>query len=772
MKPQHVFPTDEVARAFLPDGYEQHTLVRGQGTINPDIVLVLKEPNNFDLKTSRPLSGPSGTSIRRTMLHMGLSFYVTYAYPLFLDGQKSSIVRAREVNPLLQEELRRVGGDKMYTFGADATRWGDTGLTFKRYDEVSQQLHRLPERLLWAGHALASINYDASSFAEFVTGLERLMGQEGLQTPPPPEDEEYRYIRNRLQADRVLSSLPDLLACDTEATGLDPFTAKLLTIQLSGTEGIGYSFPWGLFTPEEWQWRLLGKNLIFQNSSYDVKILHANGVYVEAHEDTMLMHSLLDETPMSHSMDQIAPRYLGVEKWTDTVDYDDMEHMDREVMGRYGARDADITLRLANIFRPQVEQRPINRYLHRASRAVIRSEIRGVKVDRDLALQFDQEITCALHDREERLADTYGLQNVSSPQQVAALLYDQMGMPVQKKRDGNNWRVTTEEKFISPFAGDYPVVSDILECRRLIKAQGTYLRKIIDETSRDGRYHADFYLAGTETGRMSDKLLLLVPRTGGGDGDLGQQYQSRLRELFIPDTGHVMIGADYNGLEVSMSAFLTGCQQLMADVNAGRDTHSFVAILAFALNEPLEPYNTLKERVSLKYGPQRQMSKGGTFSWLYGGSVRAIMQATGCDRETAEAIMSALITRYDGVVRWQEATKLHAEETGSVSTPWGRRRRFLFHPGMNEEQREEQRRESVNMPNQGMSTDMNAEAFARLEEQGYQTLFPVHDAIHLQEREDDAERTMAVVKETMEGVLSSRVRFTAEVKMGRNWAEV
>lgn len=221
-----------------------------------------------------------------------------------------------------------------------------------------------------------------------------------------------------------------------------------------------------------------------------------------------------------------------------------------------------------------------------------------------------------------------------------------------------------------------------------------------------------------------------------------------------------------------MAAYLTGDKQLIQDIRDNLDTHSAVAIQAFALDEPLEPLETLKSRVSKKYGYQRTLAKGATFTWLYGGGESAIARNLGISRDIARDILATLRTRYPGVAGWQEAIKETIQRTGNVSTPWGRTRRFLFHSGLPKNILEAQLREGINSPNQGMSTDMNQAAFAELEARGYQTLFPFHDAVYLQSPEDEAERVMVDVVRVMEAVLPGPVPFRADVKSGKSWSEL
>ena len=763
------FENAEELRSFLPekDLFTNMKAVLGEGTMSPDVLLVKKAPHAWDAQSLKPLMGRDGLAIRRALLQEGISFYATCAVPFFDPKDKLKKDDAANCASVINEEMRRVGATKVLLLGADAARWTPAfEYPFRRFNELLNRNIECNGITFRVAHAPMAIVNSPAVYAEFTRSIGELVSPETAIRAQAPDSETYRVITNQLQARRVLAQLGDVAACDVETSGLNPYEDKLLTIQLSWNEGEGYAFPWDLLSPDEWAEHLSGTKLIFQNGQFDVKALAANGVFVQVHEDTMLMHSLVDETPGTHSMEHMAQRYLGVDKWAEMVDYSDLENTSIEVLGRYGARDTDLTLRLANEFRPKVEGRHINTVLHRAANSLIRSEVRGVKINRELAEQFRLEIEKALHDRREYICDTYGIENPASHKQVATLLYETLGLPKQYMKR----KLTTAGPAIEKFVAECPAVGDILEYRHLVKAGGTYVKNILELSERDGRYHPEFRLAATETGRVAERLITLIPRPDAlSDPDLGKQYQIRLRELFVPDEGYVMIGADYSGLEIAMAAYLTNDPVLVADLKAGLDIHSAVAISAFDLDEPLEPYATLKKRVSDRYGYQRTLAKGGTFTWLYGGSASAIMGATGCSDEQAESILAALVGRYKGVASWQEYVRASVQHTGTVMTPWGRTRRFHFPKGMDRQLVEEQLREATNAPIQGMATDMNLAAFAELESRGYEMLFPFHDAIYLQHPEDQADAAMKVVTTVMESRVKGPVQFQADVKCGPHW---
>lgn len=773
-------------RAYLGDEkFTEWRAVLGEGDADPDVVVVKKNPSPYDVKAGKPLMGDDGIPIRRALLRRGVSLYATNAFPFFRGGMKPKKRDAQKAAGALSEELRRVDAKRFLLLGANAARWTPGfDVPFRRFKEVEGVTHNVEGRLYRVVHAPMGLARDPNLYRAFLDAVDSLMSTESIDSPDPVESGVYRALTNRTQILQALEAThTHKTALDLETTGLDPYRDRILTVSLSTTPGSGFTAPWEALSADEWREHLGGRAFITQNGQFDLKFLAQRGIYARIAEDAMLMHSLINETPGTHGMERMARVELGIEKWSDIVDYDrlkyglsghpwaddpedvDMRQSYRDV-ARYGARDTDITLRLANTFRPKVEGRVMHDVLTRAQNALIRSELRGVRIDREKALRWRDEIDTAMFDRREAMRERYNLQNPNSVPQVKKLLYEDLGVPEQKFKG----KLTTRSASIEPLAERYPVIHDILEYRHLGKASGTYLKRIL-ESSPDGRYHPEIRLAATETGRVAEKLITLIPRPDELDNpDLGKQYQVKLRELFIPDPGMLMIGADYSGLEVGMAAHLSRDEQLIEDYNEGRDTHSIVAINAFDLDIPLEPFDTLKARTKAKADFERQQAKSGTFTYLFGGSAAAISFQLGIPMNTAQRILDSLQERYPGLARFQEHIRRSAKENNVLFTPWGRPRHFMFGRGMSAKAERDQLREAINFPIQSMATDMNLAAFAELEALGLQTLFPFHDATYVQAPEREVQETKRIMRRVMTNVLSSPVKWKVDIKAGKNWA--
>lgn len=742
--------------------------VRGWGSKDSNLIVVKAHPVVEDL-THRPFRGCGDSVIRTALLDFkDIRPYFTFAFPFYLKEGKVTAKLAKTVPQPITTELEAFPGVPVLFLGASAAAWTPAFThEFRTLKSVRGKTFEINGRRYRVTGIPSSIAYSPSEFNMFVKDVHLLVNG---TLPADATYDSYHAIETREETLKILNSIPELtrVACDVETNGLDPLQCKLLTIQLSWEEGSGYAFKWSNLLPEEWEEYLLKWKLIFQNGSFDTKVLAVHGVDVRITEDTMLMHSLVDETSGTHSLEAMSRNYLNLDKWEEMVDYSNMELEEFQTMGVYGARDTDLTLQLANHFRPLVRHRAINGIIHDTQNVLIDAELRGIKVDQDKAEQFLREIEEHLSTTLGILQDGYNLQNPNSPKQVADMLLAN-GVFLPKNDRGN---YVTDEATLTRY-DTFPAVNTILEYRHLVKAKSTYLERILNESAMDGRYHPEFKLAATETGRLVEPLLLVLPRPDDLDmPDLGKQYQVKLRELFVPDEGMLMFGADYSALEISTLAYLSNDAQLIDDLVKGLDIHSVVAIQAFGLDIPLEPFNTLKHRVQKHHALERTMAKGAVFSSSYGGGTGAVMRATGATKEVANQILHALATRYPQVEEWKRNIILEAKEVGSVTNVFGRTRRFVWHRALGQKEIAAQEREAINFPNQSTATDLNLVAFLKLAQHKLEVMFPFHDAVYLQAPEDRQEETERQMKLIMESIMSGPVPFRVDVGSGRNWGEV
>ena len=138
--------------------------------------------------------------------------------------------------------------------------------------------------------------------------------------------------------------------------------------------------------------------------------------------------------------------------------------------------------------------------------------------------------------------------NLSSPKQVAELLFGKLGIkPTKKNKTG--YSVDTE--VLEEIAKDYDIARLIIEHRSLSKLQSTYVESLLRLVDRKtDRVHTTYSQIGAATGRMSsnDPNLQNIP-TGIG-------YASDIKSCFIPSEGNVFLVADYSQIEIRVLAWL------------------------------------------------------------------------------------------------------------------------------------------------------------------------------------------------------------------------
>lgn len=746
-------------------------MVLPEGEDDPTIAVIQNQPSPIDHDRSRPMLDKAGIAVRTTLLKAGHKPLFTYNV-LCGNGtkdEKSNPAAAAACRPRLEAELASRGVNRILLMGkAAASGSAMFGKPVRAYKDVADVTHTVGPNTYRVSPAATAIAKSPAAHRSFVDDIEGLVNPTKLAVPDQPETEQYFLIENANQALRVFDDLGSPLAVDIETTGLDPFQDQILTIQVSDTPGIGYAFPFSLFEPIQWAWLLFAKRLVMHRGTFDSKVLQVNGVLANCHYDTRIEHYLLDERVGTHALEQLAPRYLGSDKWGHLVsDPDgkmDIQSASKSNLAEYGARDADLTLRLHKVFYPNLRGRFIHKVLTDFQNSMVRTEIRGIKVDRDKLNDMIEQGESFLGDAEQRLADQYGLENPRSHKQVADVLFDRLGLfDVSGKR-------STSEEYLDQYVSDIPFVRDLLEYRHTHKATATYLRNLDQSTKYDGRYHPQYDACSTVTGRLSEPLILLVPRAEDlKNPDFGQRLQLGLRDLFIADEGKMLVQQDARGAEIHMGAHLSADPLMTQHLNEDVDLHSVIAIQAFDLGIDLEPYATLKERVSESHAHERSMAKTGVFAVMFGGGAATVARQLGVTLEVGTSIVSAIRDTYAGFQEWREAVIATARESGSLTTPWGRTRRFSFGAGLAKHVEEEQEREAVNFLIQSMANDWNLLSFVEAETQGLETLFTVHDSIVIQTPEEEVEKIAKRLKSISEGIIKGAVQFKADIKWGPSW---
>ena len=358
--------------------------------------------------------------------------------------------------------------------------------------------------------------------------------------------------------------------------------------------------------------------------------------------------------------------------------------------------------------------------------------------------------------------------NINSPKQLADVLFDELQLSLPKQKKTATGARTTREDELQKMSAQHPIIADVLAYRELQKLLSTYIDKMHEYVSDDGRLHAEFLQAGTTTGRMASQNpnLQNIP--------IRTEYGRRIRRAFTASPGFVVAALDYSQIELRIAAGLSGDKKLVEVFTKGGDIHTAVAAAVFSVSPDKVDYE------------MRRRAKIVNFGILYGMGVNALRANLGADvpREEAAQYLSDYFSTYAGLAQFIEETKKSAAQHGYTETLFGRRRYFSGFRSPLPNIRAQAERMAVNAPIQGTQADIiklaMIEADALIEKEGWRNkvrlLLQVHDELVYEVAEKEAKKIVPRLKEVMESVAPirklSNVPIIAEVKTGPNWGEL
>jgi DNA polymerase-1 len=483
--------------------------------------------------------------------------------------------------------------------------------------------------------------------------------------------------------------------------------------------------------------------------------------------DPMLASYVLDPARMSHSLDALAKDVLGHActplqslqgKGRKSIP---IAQVAVEAAGPVVAERAAVTMALGRALRRQVDastktMRKLFDELEMPLASVLfKIEQRGILVDKRVLAEQSEDVGRTVATIRRRVEDKAGHSvNIDSPLQLQKLLYEERGLPPQRKTKTG---FSTDARALEELSLLDPIVGDILEYRSAIKLKNTYLDalpKLVDES---GRLRTSFHQAVAATGRLSssDPNLQNIPiRTAEG---------RRIREAFIAGAGRRLVALDYSQIELRILTHLCGDPNLMSAFIEDVDVHRRTAAEVFGVSE-LEVSDE-----------QRRIAKAVNFGVIYGQTAFGLAQQLGIPRGKAGSYIRAYFEKVPGVKGYMDELIVMAKQRGYAETILGRRRRIpeLARKGSARGQGERMAR---NTPIQGSAADilklaMIAVERALADKPWAQMLLTVHDELIFECEEERVDDLVALAKPLMEGAFKLSVPLRVDVGWGRTWAE-
>ena len=525
------------------------------------------------------------------------------------------------------------------------------------------------------------------------------------------------------------------------------------------------------------------------------------GITPKLSADTLLLH-LLANNEMPHNLGFVGSRYTDfIESWKS--DHTAVNARTDKELHTYCAKDcsvtAAITKPLAQVVKKRGQTGLIKRE-HTLQDIGCKMQRMGMFVDHAKLLEHEISFQSELGKQRKICLETgpEGF-NPNSSAQVRKILFTEWGLsPVKYNEKSGD--PSTDDDSLRRILTEYGLIEErntfiqsIRLIRRYTKLLSTYVNPLKSGgmVLSDGRVHPA-YNRLPATGRYSSS----APNA--------QNIPYDLRDIFVPQEGHVFVGADADQLELRFIAETAESERLIAVINSGLDPHNETMEIVYGKSiwslDGAPEERTKKGKGTFK--ATRGVTKNVRYAWQYAASVPKIWEQVVSVEDDAGKLIYSHLTKRDirDVVRglqkadpeiplWWEKIRNRYRREGFIADPlWDRRRDFKD---------EEKINELVNHPIQSGGAAVVHESMLHLitGNPGYSTeavdkiefevipfdfekktglINQCHDSLLFEVEEDEAERTKELLQAAMtrRRRVNPRLTYTAEAEIGMTWKEV
>jgi DNA polymerase-1 len=513
--------------------------------------------------------------------------------------------------------------------------------------------------------------------------------------------------------------------------------------------------------------------VICHNGTFDMPYLSARlGIRVYHHEDTLLMHFVMDNLAGEHGLKPTARRWLRAADWdSDAKKYlkggAHFELIPREKLYKYNIYDAYWTYKLHKYFEQLLNNSgKFDYYRYRMQVTVILNDVQmnGVAVSLDaldeLEKKYQEQCDKALVVLRSLAGDDF---NPQSPKQIKDYFTSKgVSSPsfdsdhLKKLRRGGK-----EVEFIDA----------LLEYRYAAKVIGSFIANVRRKVGEDGRIHPYYLPHGAKTGRLSAKGPAI--QTMGRD--------SGIKRALVAAPGCKIISCDYSQAELRTVAELADDKAMIAAFQPGApDFFDDLMTKIWPEEFPtIEAYEVFKHEHPKTAKNRRALVKSVVYGLNYGRGVAAIATALEQPIETAQHVVDQYLGAYPGLRDWQTRVRHSVgrkEEDNERKTKFGLTFNPLF---VSDNNYSSTQNEALAFVPQSTANDICLNAAIKINEQagqyGAKLIGLVHDATYVECPEETIEECSKMMEREMSKAATlvfNRVPFVAEAEVGNNWEEV
>lgn len=383
---------------------------------------------------------------------------------------------------------------------------------------------------------------------------------------------------------------------------------------------------------------------------------------------------------------------------------------------------------------------------------LIDMENNGVKVDTSvlegLGVEFRFKLNM-LQDDIYRLANKKF--NIASPKQVAEVLFDDLGLHSNRKR-------STSSDELQNIVHEHEIVSYILQYRKYAKLLSTYIDSLGNFVCKDGKIHAIFNQALTQTGRLSSS------EPNMQNISVRDEESKLIRKAFVPSLDYIL-SIDYSQVELRVLASLANDENMIKFFESGEDVHLMTASAIFDLP---------KEMIT---SSMRRQAKAVNFGIVYGISDWGLSEQIGCTPSEAKKFITKYFELFPSIKTYLNELVESCKEKGYVTTILGRKREVREINSSSYMEREFGKRVAMNTPIQGSAADIIKIAMTKinnfLKQNNYKSkmILQIHDELVFDVSADEKDTLVPLLTKMMEEASNLRVNLKAESGIGTDWYE-
>jgi DNA polymerase-1 len=507
-----------------------------------------------------------------------------------------------------------------------------------------------------------------------------------------------------------------------------------------------------------------------QNAKYDVLVLRRAGVRLQGLDfDTMLASYVLDPGRRSHGLDVLALEFLDHSmmsyadlcgKGKSAISFDECSV---EAARDYSCEEADMTLRLRELFEPQLDSSRVRKLLEEIEIPLVyvlaEVEWTGISIDLPWFHSLKERFRRERQAVEKQIHAEAGTEfNINSNPQLREILFTRLGLPVLKKTSTGP---STDASVLQELADSgHTLPTLLMEYRELAKLESTYLDALPAMVNpQTGRLHTSFNQTVAATGRLSssDPNLQNIP--------IRRELGRDIRRGFIPRSGWTLLAADYSQIELRLLAHLSNDPAFVEAFNAGGDIHRQTAAIIFDVK--------LEDVTS----EMRARAKTINFATIYGQGAHALSRQLKIEHAEAKDFIAKYFERFRGIRNYLDSMVEFAKENGYVTTLFGRRRYIPELRERNFNIRAFGERTAANSPIQGSAADLIKIAMIRIDDAltkgkfAARMLLQVHDELVFEVPPGEMSSVQELVKQEMEHAAQLSVPLVVDMGTGANWLD-